>query len=626
MFIRKVKKQRSKDSNTFCQYSLVQSSRSDGKVKQRTVLYLGSDPLLESKVNRDKVLAVLKQKITGQQNIATEGIDKQLVDLALQYYEKYRIRYKLDEQKDTQKDDQSLDPVYIPTLPEQSDYQYVDINGVNTRDAKSFGPENLCRQVIDRLRLEDCFQQLGMKQDEVKKALISIAARAIYASSEHKTAQILEDNSELKACFNYHNDITHKQLYAVSDKLFKHKAHIDSFLYNRINDMFDNDDKLVIFDISNTYFETKKSKSSLAKHGKSKEKRYDCPLVVFTAVINKQGFIRHSRIYEGNKADTETLPDMMTDLAAHSPDGAKKTVVLDAGIATEENLALIREKGYDYVCVSRKRLKEYPVSDESNKVTRLTDRNKHQVELSIFKPKGYDDTWMYVQSEQKKVKEESMADKLKHRFEEDLKTVRNALSKKSGTKKTEKVWERIGRVKEKHKNISGRYEVKLKEKEGIATELTWKEKPNSVQTDKGKGIYFIRTSYNDPNEAQLWDIYNTIREVESTFRCMKTDLQIRPVHHQNDHRVEGHIYLTVLAYQLVNTIRYMLKNQNKHYDWSNIVRIMSTQTISTIELPTDKKLMHIRKPSRPIKEAQEIYQATECKETQKPIKKYVVYH
>jgi len=249
-----------------------------------------------------------------------------------------------------------------------------------------------------------------------------------------------------------------------------------------------------------------------------------------------------------------------------------------------------------------------------------------QVELSIFKPKGYDDTWMYVQSEQKKVKEESMVDKLKHRFEEDLKTVRNALSKKSGTKKTEKVWERIGRVKEKHKNISGRYEVKLKEKEGVATELTWKEKPNSVQTDKGKGIYFIRTSYNDPNEAQLWDIYNTIREVESTFRCMKTDLQIRPVHHQNDHRVEGHIYLTVLAYQLVNTIRYMLKNQNKHYDWSNIVRIMSTQTISTIELPTDKKLMHIRKPSRPIKEAQEIYQATECKETQKPIKKYVVYH
>ena len=156
MFIRQVKKQRSKDSNTFCQYSLVQSSRSDGKVKQRTVLYLGSDPLLESKVNRDKVLAVLKQKITGQQNIATEGIDKQLVDLALQYYEKYRIRYKLDEQKD----EHSLDPVYIPKLPEQSDYQYVDINGVNTRDVKSFGPENLCRQVIDKLRLEDCFQQL----------------------------------------------------------------------------------------------------------------------------------------------------------------------------------------------------------------------------------------------------------------------------------------------------------------------------------------------------------------------------------------------------------------------------------------------------------------------------------
>jgi len=110
------------------------------------------------------------------------------------------------------------------------------------------------------------------------------------------------------------------------------------------------------------------------------------------------------------------------------------------------------------------------------------------------------------------------------------------------------------------------------------------------------------------------------------FRCLKSDLHIRLVHHQNDERIQAHIYLTILAYQLVNTIRYMLKKQDIHYDWGNITRIMSTQTIQTLILPTDKKTIHLRKPAKPIKEAQQIYAATACRQTQKAVKKYVVYH
>lgn len=139
-------------------------------------------------------------------------------------------------------------------------------------------------------------------------------------------------------------------------------------------------------------------------------------------------------------------------------------------------------------------------------------------------------------------------------------------------------------------------------------------------------MYFIRTNIEHPNEKELWHIYNTIRDVEATFRCLKSDLNIRPVHHQNDTRVEAHIYQTILAYQLVNTIRHMLKDKGIHHDWTNVVRIMNTQTIQTLELPTDKKEIHLRKPSKPIKEVQEIYTATNCTQTQTAVKKYVVYH
>ena len=147
-----------------------------------------------------------------------------------------------------------------------------------------------------------------------------------------------------------------------------------------------------------------------------------------------------------------------------------------------------------------------------------------------------------------------------------------------------------------------------------------------MQQEKENGVYFIRTNYDNPNEKDLWKIYNTIRDVEATFRSLKSDLNLRPVHHQNDQRIKAHIFLTILAYQMVNTIRYMLKQKSLTYEWKNIVRIMSTQKIQTVKLPTDKKVIYFRKPSVPIAEVRQIYNATHCNETQKPVKKYVVYH
>ena len=467
---------------------------------------------------------------------------------------------------------------------------------------------------------------MGINDKQSDKALISIAARALFSSSEHKTAQILQSGSELKALFCYDEEITHRQLYTISDTLYKHKEQIDSFLYQRITNMFNIEDKLVIFDISNTYFETRKADSKLAKYGRSKEKRYDCPIVVFTGVINAEGFIRHSRIYEGNKPDSAALSDMIEDLEKHVSRSSNYTIVMDAGIATEDNLDLVKQKGYKYVVVSRKRLKDYPVDSTKTKITQLTNRKKEKVQLEIFTPKGFSDTWMYVQSDAKRKKEASMSTKLKQRFEEDLTAIRKALSLKGGTKKINKVWERIGRAKQKHNRVSSRYEISVTEKDGKAIELKFSEKKLPVNDDKEKGVYFIRTNYENPNEKQLWNIYNTIREVESTFRALKSDLKIRPVHHQKDDRIESHIYLTILAYQLVNTIRHMLKGKGINYDWKNIVRIMNTHTIQTIVLPTDKKIIHLRKPAKPINEVGEIYQAANCKNSQKAVKKYVVYH
>lgn len=640
MFIRRVKKQRSKESGIFYQYQLVQSVRIEGKPRQKIILYLGSDPFLADRESRANVLAILKAKIFDQPDLYSSEVPEKLVKIALAYYEKYRIRYGLDEEKyddnksdtDNNENNVILKKVSIPPLPGKADYHKVDIKSLELTDVKSFGAEHLCLQILERLGLEEQLKELGVK--DVRRAIMAISAKAIFSSSEYKTAQILNlsadkagMNSELAALCGETGSVNHKALYAITDELYEHKKDIDRFLYNLISNIFSLENKLVIFDISNTYFEGTKVRSKLSKFGRSKEKRSDCRLVVFTGVVNAEGFIRHSRIYEGNKSDSGTLADMIDDLEKNNESRTEKqTVVIDAGIATEENLKLIKERGHDYVCVSRKRLKDYPISEDSEKVYELTNREKEKVKLSVFKPEDHDDCWMYIQSDNKRKKEQSIDCKLSQRYEEGLETIRDALSTKRGTKRTEKVWERIGRLKQKYSRASSRYTLKVKESKGKATDITWSKKTDPIKKDKSEGVYFLRTSYTNPKEKELWKIYNTIREVEATFRCLKTDLKIRPVYHQKDERIEAHLYLTILAYQLVNTIRYILKQSGVHYDWQNIVRIMSTQTIQTVVLPTDKKRIHLRKPSKPIKEAQEIYKITKCKNTQKPVRKYVVYH
>lgn len=619
MFIRQVKKKNSSTGKVFYQYQLLQAARMGGKVKHQNILYLGSEPMLADKDTRKKLLNLLKAKIFGQSQLFAKDYPKEIIALAESYYQKFLIKYK----------DVPLDTaVSLPPVENHAQMEAIDVQSIEIENSRTFGGEHLCSQILEVLNLEKCFKALNFSKEESSLAHISIISRALFSASEYKTTQYLRDNSGL--CDLYHvpaEGITHHHLYAIADKLYEQKKVIDKFLHNRVVDLFDLKDSLVIYDLSNTYFEGRKAGSKRAKYGKSKEKRNDCKQIVFTGVINAQGFIRYSRLYDGNTADAVTLPDMVADLKRHSGRVSDKTVVMDAGFASEENLEFLIAEGLKYVCVSRKRLKDYPVGQQG--AVQITDRRKNPIELHIFTPQGHKDTWMYIKSEQKRMKEQSMRDKLSQHFEEELEGLAQGLHRKGTTKKIRKVWERIGRLKEKHRMASRKYIIDVEEKDGKAIKVAWnrkKEESERDNTGRDHGVYFIRTNYAEPREDQLWYIYNLIREVESTFRCLKSDLQIRPVHHQKDERVSSHIYLTILAYQLVNTIRYMLKAKGINHDWRNIVRIMNTQTIQELLLPTQTRKISLVKPSRPIKEVLDIYRATNTKSILPAKKKYVVYH
>jgi len=203
-----------------------------------------------------------------------------------------------------------------------------------------------------------------------------------------------------------------------------------------------------------------------------------------------------------------------------------------------------------------------------------------------------------------------MNQQFEQRFLEEMKTARAALSKKGGTKKYDKVCERIGRVKERYPSANKFYTIDViaNENKDKAQDIVWKKKQPKPQEDDG--VYFIRTSLSGNDENTIWTIYNTLTEIEATFRVLKTDLSLRPVYHQSDKNIESHLFLGLLACQLVATVRHQLKNSGIRDSWQSIVRKMSTQKeVTTIMRNKKNQIIRVKKCSTPNSRVRQIYDA-----------------
>ena len=234
--------------------------------------------------------------------------------------------------------------------------------------------------------------------------------------------------------------------------------------------------------------------------------------------------------------------------------------------------------------------------------------------------------YLRVKSQAKGLKEKSMNQKFKQNFEAGLELIVAGLTKKGGIKKFDKVHQRIGRLKQKYQSIHNHYQIEVvADKKQVVSSLTWQMK--SVEAvDAQCGIYFLQTSLNTSDENTIWTIYNTIREIEYTFRVLKTDLDLRPIYHKSDQATMAHLHLGLLAYWLVNTLRYQLKLKKINSEWRELVRIMNTQKcVTTVAQNNKDKMVWIRRCSEPEPKTKEIYQALNYKYEPFIRKKFVVH-
>lgn len=570
MFIRMVEKSNGTGSKKYKCHQLVESIRTEKGVCQRLLLSLGRLQLAKEKWPR--LVARIKAIIQNQQSLFAEDTD--IEKLAQKYAQLFIEKHGLDNQVDN--------------------YQTVDVASLENHRVRQIGGEYLGTVFFNKLQLSECLKGCGFTQRQIEIAMLLIIGRLVHPGSErhlHQWAQTISGLDELiKTDFT---QLSLNSLYNVIDLLFEHKTEIEAHLRRKENDLFSLEETIILYDLTNTYFEGRAASNSKAKFGRSKEKRSDCKLLTLGLVIDSKGFPKTSHVFSGNQSEPETLLDMVETLRQKDPTNSPKpTVVIDAGIATEENLAKLKPH-YHYIAVSRKKIKP-PASDDCL-VIKETKQNKVEAKRMT----GDDEIFLYCTSSLKQQKERSMQGRLKQNFEEQLTHIARSIRKKGCTKRYDKVLVRIGRLKEKYKQIARFYQIEVEEKDGLACRIRWQYVKE--QSDKRfSGAYFLRTDRFDLSEKDIWSIYMMLTQLEAAFRTLKSDLLLRPVFHQKAERGDGHIFITLLAYHLLHSIRSSLKEQNIHFSWRKIRDRMSTHCRVTNRLKSKTgDMIFIRKCSEP---------------------------
>lgn len=595
MFIRAVEHKDTKNRRRYLTYKLVDSVRTERGPRQSTVLNLGTDFDLP-KEDWKQLANLIEEIITGQGSLVE--YPKKIRSLAETYAKRI-----IDKQAHVI---EAEEPEISP------DYATVDLNSVDNNTSRSAGVEHVVYETVKTLEFDKKLVDLGLKPADVASVLGVVCGRMIAPGSELSTHYWLQNTTALGELIGFDfSRVSLDRLYKASDHLLKNKEEIENHLRAMECRIFNLDEKIILYDLTNTFFEGTGKYNPKARYGRSKERRSDCPLVTLGLVLDIHGFPKRSRIFEGNISEPGTLERMIDGLSADpDPQGSliKPTIVMDAGIASEDNVQWLKSKNYRYIVVSRKKKKEIP-DDVKMVPVKQDDKTGDVLVLAGFGHNDeIDELELYCHSVDKEKKEESIRNKFQERLEADLAKADRALNRKSGTKLYDKVVERVGRLKEKFKLVSHLYKITVHKGEDSnkAAKITWEYKKDQRRS----GVYCLRTDRKDLGEKQIWDIYTMLTDIEDAFRCMKSELGLRPNYHQIERRCDGHIFITLIAYHMMQTIRVKLREKGIHFCWTTICKQLSTHVrISTTLKREDGKVVHIRKSSRVEPAHKRIYDA-----------------
>jgi transposase len=593
MFIRKTATRSKSTQESYFTFRLVASERTGKQVRQITLLNLGRQFDLPQN-DWPRLCARIDALLAGQAGMLPEP--EAIEALAQRYAARLIAAHPAAAPTAAASPVPPVPPAPTPAQsapPSTSDavYEEVDIASLQLTRPRSVGVEATGRAAIGWLGIDPILAGLGfngVQRDAVAGLLIG---RMAAPGSELATSRWLRERSALGELLSADFEaMPPMRLYRTSDLLIRHRDAIEDALFSRIQDLFGLSVTVTLYDLTNTYFEGTATGNAKAARGRSKEKRADCPLVTLGLVLDSSGFVRRSKMFTGNVAESTTLAEMLKGLAA--PKGA--LIIMDAGIATAANIAWLKQQDYRYLVVSRERGRQF---DADQAVETLTASNE-TIRLQRVLSEDEQEVRLYCHSTGRETKETAITARFVTRFETGLAALAAGLSKPRGQKTLAAIQQRIGRLKENSRGIGQHYEIVVTPDAAgkNAAAIAWTKTPVEGSMLTHPGVYCLRSSETTWDAEKLWHSYTMLTDLEAVFRGLKSELGLRPVFHHTEDRTEGHLFITVLAYQLVQAIRRKLELAGDPMSWTRLREILSVQQRVTATFrQRDGRTLHVRK-------------------------------
>jgi transposase len=592
MYIRRTHTRNTASGERYYTYRLVRAQRVDGKVRQVTLLNLGRHFAIPQ-ADWPTLCARLEEILSGQ-GVLLGGCGSLLIEREAQ-----RMAAQLLARADAPASESA------PGTQTSAEVHSVDIDSLTLARPRTVGVEALGLWAMAQVDFIALLERLGLTGPQRAAVVGVIVGRMAAPGSELATQRWLCERSALGELLDVDFEaMSLMQIYRAADVLMRHREALERAVFARVSELFGLDWTVTLYDLTNTYFEGEAPSNRKARRGHSKEKRSDCPLLTLGLVLDGSGFVRRSQVFDGNVVEGDTLEEMLRGLGA--PAGA--LVVMDRGIATEENVAWLREQGYRYLVVSRERRRRFDASDALD----LQTAGGERVAVQRVEDTDAAEVRLYCYSESRARKEEGISARFAQRFEAELQAMHEGLSRPRTTKKIDTLWERIGRLKERSHGAGQHYHIEIVADAGgqKAQAIRWERRPVAGTMDTHPGVYCLRTNELGWDGEQLWRTYIMLTDLEAVFRSFKSELGLRPIFHHKEERADGHLFITVLAYQFVQLIRRRLHAQEICESWKRLRETLNGQVrvTATFRRP-DGRALHVRKTTQAEPEQHCIYQA-----------------
>jgi transposase len=447
-------------------------------------------------------------------------------------------------------------PEQAQLFDDGSDHLTVPVRqkGIAIERSRQFGDVYLALALWRGIGLEElCERLLPVGQERIawaKMAAVLVAARFCEPSSELHIAEDWYRRTALCDLLQLGDEeITKDRLYRGLDHLLAHKAALEAHLSRRCGELFAITNEVLLYDVTSTYFEGQVQGNPQAQRGYSRDHRPDCKQVLIALVVTFDGFPLGYEVFAGNTHDSRTLQTIVATMEArHGTLG--RVWITDRGMASAENLAWLRQTGRRYIIGAPKsELKTF-----AGELARPDGWRTVQdgVEVKLTRHPQTEETIILCRSADRRSKEKAMHDKFSARIEAALSRLAARLARAKQRLDPAKVNRQIGRILQQNQRAAARFGIVLEPDScpaGFRLHVTY----NTAFDDwaaLSEGAYLLRSNITDWTDQQLWKAYIQLTQAEAAFRIHKDQLQVRPIWHQREDRVQAHILVCFLAFVL----------------------------------------------------------------------------